>query len=152
MVALDGWLQNGCLPSVRAQWSVKSLHSLHWSKLVNRLSSAYSTVSMPTVVVLSMLSCLVASITGLVLSTSSRLALNSLRGLEALFPPQMSALLSGRSAHLALSFVAQVVVIWLITYQTEGLVLSSSVLCLCSTIFKWLRTTKFGQITGLTRE
>ena len=68
--------------------------------------------------------CLVALMTGLVLSTSSRLALNSLRGLKALFPPQMSALLSGRSAHLALSFVVKFVVLWLITYQTEGLVCS----------------------------
>jgi len=33
--------------------------------------------------------CLVASMTGLVLSTSSRIALNALRGLKALFPPQI---------------------------------------------------------------
>jgi len=69
MVALDGCLQDGWSSSRRTQWGVQSSHSLHWSKLVNRLSSAYSTVSMSTVVVLSMLSCLVASITDLVLST-----------------------------------------------------------------------------------
>jgi hypothetical protein len=42
----------------------------------------------------------------------------------------MSALLSGRSAHMTLSFVAQFVVIWLITYQTEGLV--ALVVCFAS--------------------
>ena len=86
------------------------------------LSSASSTVSMTVLVVFSMMSlpCGVDDLR----SCRRRLALNSLRGLKALFPPQMSTLLSGRSVHLALSFVAQFVVIWLITYQTEGLVLS----------------------------
>ena len=69
--------------------------------------------------------CLVASMTGLVLLTSSRLTLDALRGLKTLFPPQMSPLLVGRSAHLALLFVAQFVVIWLITCWTEGLIICS---------------------------
>jgi hypothetical protein len=87
-----------------------------------RLSSASSTVSMTVLVVFSMLSlsCGVDDLR----SCRRRLALNSLRGLKELFPHRMSALLSGRSAHVTLSFVAQFVVIWLITYQTEGLVRS----------------------------
>ena len=87
-----------------------------------RLSSASSTVSMTVLVVFSMLSlpCGVDDLR----SCRRRFVLNSLRGLKALFSPQMSTLLSGRSAHVALSFVAQFVVIWLITYQTEGLVRS----------------------------
>ena len=56
------------------------------------------------------------------LSTSSRLALNSVRTRKS--PPQMSSLLSLRSTHCALSFVVQFVVIWLITCQTEVLVRS----------------------------
>ena len=58
----------------------------------------------------------------------SRLVLNSENPRNS--SPQMSALLSLRRAHCALSFVAQFVVIWFITCQTEGLVHSQSVLCL----------------------
>ena len=105
-----------------------------------RLSSASCTVSLTVLVVLSMLSlpCGASMTSGYV--DIAWLALNFCEASRLPFlrrcPQQMSALLSGRSAHSALSFVAQFVVIWLITCQTEGLVRSQSVLRLYSASVK----------------
>ena len=52
-------MQDGPFRLYDASEVLLSSHQLNWSKLANRLSSAFSTVLMPTVVVLSMpsLSC-----------------------------------------------------------------------------------------------
>jgi hypothetical protein len=121
----SGWLVvvDGCRTVVFRRYVAsrvcRSSHSLHWFKLVYHLSSTFSVVSMIVLLVLSMLSLpcgfddLPSGLVDVVFGLSW-----ILRGLETPFPPQMSALLVGRSAHLALSFVAQFVVIWLITYWT----------------------------------